>query len=156
MRVPNLQRKFPLVRTRRVLVGIDVLSERNLSRNEEYHLKSKTPLVSVLLRAAAERMRAAGIEPLETTEAEHASGRLVISLTLLESRSVALNWLAGASIQAVLHSKGGAILGRWQGNGRGSHPDSRIRAGAAGLAMGQAISQALSRLPWGTIMDMAR
>ena len=151
-----MQGNFPLIRTRLVLVGIDALSERNLSRSEEYHLKSKTPLISLILHAVAERMRAAGIEPLETTEAEHASGRLVISLTLLESRSVALNWRAGASIQAVLHSKGGAILGRWQGNGRGSHPDSRIRAGAADLAMGKAISQALSRLPWETIMDMAR
>ena len=87
VRIPNLHANFPLVRTRLVLVGIDALSERNLSRSEEYQFKSKTPLVSVLLRTAAERMRAAGIEPLETTEAEHASGRIVISLTLLENRS---------------------------------------------------------------------
>lgn len=139
------------LRARLVLSAADALEDPNLSRTDGYILREKTPLTTVLLKAAAGRMRAAGIEPLEEKEAALSSGRLIIVLTRLESKLVKQNWLSSAAIRAERYGKRGRLLGKWETVGRGIHPDSRLSAGGAGLAMGKALARALNKLPWSQI-----
>ncbi len=153
VRVPSPGAKPSPPRARLVLVAADALQEPNLSRSEEYVLRERAPLAGVLLRAAAEWMRAAGIEPLEAGEAERSSGRLVVVLTRLETKIEGSNWFASAALRAERTDGSGRVLGRWETIGRGAHQDSRIFAGASGLAMGKAIGEALNRLPWADIAE---
>lgn len=136
---------------RLVLIAVDALPEPNLSRTGEYSLREKSPLPSALLAAAAPRMRAAGIEPLEPREAEASSGRIVIRLTRLEVKLEGNHWLASAALTVESSDRTGRAAGRWESIGRGAQADTRIMAGAAGLAMGQAIAEALDRLPWAEV-----
>ena len=62
--LPAAPGKRPL-RARLVLSAADALKNPNLSRIDGYILREKTPLTTVLLKAVAGRMRAAGIMPLE-------------------------------------------------------------------------------------------
>jgi hypothetical protein len=151
IRVPGPAKSAGRVRVRLVLRAVDALTEPNLSRTEEYNLREKKPLPAVLLDASASRMRTAGIEPLEEKEASHSSGRLLIILTRLESVLQKSTWLASAAIRGERYSKRGRLAGKWEVIGRGSHSDSRLSAGGAGLAMGKAIAQALDKLPWRSI-----
>ncbi len=148
--LPMAAGKRPL-RARLVLSAADALENPNLSRTDEYILREKIPLTAILLKAAAVRMRAAGIEPLEEKEAALSSGRLVVVLTRLESKIVKQTWLSSAAIRAERYGKRGRLLGKWEAIGRGAHPDSRLFAAGAGLAMGKALSQALNKLPWDQI-----
>ncbi len=148
--LPAAPGKRPL-RARLVLSAADALKNPNLSRTDGYILREKTPLTTVLLKAVAGRMRAAGIMPLEEKEAALSSGRLVVVLTRLESKLEKQNWLASAAIRAERYGRSGRPIGKWEAIGRGAHPDSRLSAGGAGLAMGKAISQALNKLPWNQI-----
>ncbi len=148
--LPMAAGRRPL-RVRLVLSAADALKNPNLSQTDEYILHEKTPLTATLLKAAAVRMRAAGIEPLEEKEAAVSSGRLVVVLTRLESKLLKRSWLSSAAIRAERYGKGGRLIGKWEAIGRGAHPDSRLFAAGAGLAMGKALSQALNKLPWGQI-----
>lgn len=139
------------VRTRLILSAADALKNPNLSRTDEYILRENKPLPTVLLEAAAGRMRAAGILPLEETEAALSSGRLLIVLTRLESKLVKQNWLSSAAIRAERYGKDGRLLGKWETIGRGAYPNSRLLAAGAGISMGKALTQALNKLPWDQI-----
>ena len=151
IRVPAPAARPGPLRARLVLAAVDALPEPNLSRTEEFVLREKSPLASILLAAAAPRMRSAGLEPLEPREAATASGRIVIALTRLEAQLEGNRWLAGAALTAELTDRLGKVAGRWESAGRGAYDDNRIMAGAAGLAMGQAIAEAMDRLPWGQL-----
>jgi hypothetical protein len=148
IRVPGPAARAAPVRARFVLLAADALPEPNLSRTAEYVLREKAPLSSSLLAAAAPRMRAAGIEPLEAREGGMASGRVVVVLTRLEAGLEKTLWLASAALTVEAADPSGRPTGRWEAVGRGSHEDTRILAGAAGLAMGKAIAEALDRIPW--------
>ncbi|MBI1724979.1 MAG: hypothetical protein HYR52_05010, partial [Candidatus Tectomicrobia bacterium] len=149
IRVPApAARAAPKVRARFVLLAADALPEPNLSRTAEYVLREKAPLSSALLAAAVPRMRAAGIEPLEAREGGMASGRIVVVLTRLEARLEKTLWLASAALTVEAADPSGRLTGRWEAVGRGVHDDTRVLAGAAGLAMGKAIAEALDRIPW--------
>lgn len=138
-------------RVRLVLKAIDALQEPNLSRTKEYILSEKTPLVTVLLKSTAERMRAFGIEPMEEREAVQSSGHLTVILTRLETQLQKQTWLASTSIRAELYDRSGRLSRTWETTGRGAYQDSRLFAGGAGIAMGNAISRALNKLPWNEI-----
>ncbi len=141
----------PASRVRLVLRAADSLKEPNLSRTEEYYLSEKKPLSETLIKAAANRMAAIGIEPLEDSEAHLSSGRVVFVITRLEATLVKQNWLASVELRAERYSKEGKFFGKWNAIGRGSYQDSRLFAGGAGIAMGNAISTALGKLPWRSI-----
>ncbi|MEE9275642.1 MAG: hypothetical protein V3V62_10080 [bacterium] len=152
IRVPKAPARATPSRAALVLVVTDAVTERNLSRSDDYILGEKTPLVSVLLDAAVARMRNAGIEPLQENEKAQATGRLVLSLTKLETSLDGRIWAAQAGLRAERYDKSGRRpMGRWESSGRGSHQDSRILSGAAGLAMGKAMGKALDNLPWAAI-----
>jgi hypothetical protein len=104
-----------------------------------------------MINAAANRMMAIGIEPLEESEAHLSSGRVLFVITRLEAKLVKHNWLASAELRAERYSKAGNLLGKWIAVGRGSYQDSRLFAGGAGIAMGNALSKALGKLPWRSI-----
>lgn len=139
------------LRARLVLSAADALKNPNLSRTDGYILREHTPLTTVLLKAAAGRMRAAGILPLEEKEAALSSGRLVVVLIRLESKLLKQSWLSSAALRTERYGKDGRLLGKWEVIGRGAHPNSRLLAAGAGLAMGKALSQALNKLPWDQI-----
>lgn len=151
IRVPAPAARPARVRARFVLLAADARPEPNLSRTDEYVLREKVPLPSTLLAAAAPRMRAAGLDPLEAPEAGMASGRIVVVLTRLEAKLEKNAWLASAALTVEAADSSGKLAGRWEAVGRGSYDDTRIMAGAAGLAMGRAIAEALDRVPWGRI-----
>ncbi len=148
--IPAAPGNQPL-RARLVLSAADALKNPNLSRTDGYILRENAPLTAVLLKAAAGRMRAAGIQPLEENEAALSSGRLVVVLTRLESKLLKQNWLSSAALRTERYGKTGRLLGKWETIGRGAHPNSRLFAAGAGLAMGKALSQALNKLPWDQI-----
>lgn len=151
VRVPKIGKVAAARRARLVLRAADALTETNLSGTEEYVLQEKKPLTTVLLAAAADRMQAAGIEPLEESEAAISSGWLLVVLTRLQAKLEKRVWYASVSLRGEHYSKQGRAIGKWEVIGRGSHPDSRLAAGGAGLAMGKAISRALNKLPWQAI-----
>lgn len=151
VRVPAFRQQAARARVGLVLAAADALREPNLSRTEEYVLREKTALTTVLIRAAAERMRAAGIEPLEASEEARASGGLILTLQRLETQLQDQRWFASALVRAERTGRDGKPLGRWESVGRGAYNDSRVRAGGAGLALGAAIGDALDRLPWSAI-----
>lgn len=144
------------IRSRLVLIAKDTVAERNLSRTGKYALSEKTPLTSTLLPAAAGRMQAAGIEPLETGEAARSDGKIIITIRELEADLKGGFWKGTAILLAERYSRAGRLTGKWQTTGRGAHQDSRILAGAAGLAMGKALDSALKALPWEAIGRGAR
>ena len=148
IRVPAPAARPVPARVRLVLLAADARQEPGLSRTEGYALREKTPLSSTLLAAAAPRMRAAGLDPLETREGRMASGQVVVVLTRLEAKLDKTRWLASAALTVEAADNLGRPMGLWEAIGRGAHDDTRIMAGAAGLAMGQAIGEALDRIPW--------
>jgi hypothetical protein len=139
------------MRAKLVLRVADDLQDPNLSLSEEYILRGKKPHTAVLLDATEARMLAAGIEPLEEGEARLSSGRLLVILSRLEVTIQNRMWLASAELRGESYSKSGRLVREWKAIGRGTHPDSRVSAGGAGLAMGKAISQALDKFPWNEI-----
>ena len=151
IRVPMTSKAAPASRVRLVLRAADSLKEPNLSRSENYYLSEKKPLSETLIKAAANRMTAIGIEPLEDREAHLSSGRVLFVITRLETTLVKQNWLASAELRAERYSKEGKLLGKWNAIGRSSYQDSRLFAGGAGIAMGSALSDALGKLPWRSI-----
>ncbi len=151
VRVPEAAQGTQPLRARLVLGAADSLKSPNLSQSEGYILREKKPLTEVLLDAVAGRMQAAGIEPLEEWEASVSSGRLLIVLVRLEAKIDKSLWFAAAALRAERYTKDKRLVGRWEVVGRGSHQDSRLFAGGAGVAMGKAISQALNKLPWRSI-----
>ncbi|MDA0999230.1 MAG: hypothetical protein O2807_01765 [bacterium] len=139
------------IRARFVLVAKDAVSERNLSRTGEYALSGKGALTSAILPAAAGRMQAAGIEPLESGETARADGMVVITIRELEVELKGGFWNGTAILVAERYNRAGRLNGKWEAAGKGSHQDSRVLAGAAGLAMGKALDSALKVIPWETI-----
>lgn len=100
IRIPNPPPSNRPRRVRLVLKAIDALQDSNLSKTKEYILNEKTPLVTVLLKATAERMRAFGIEPMEGQEAAQSSGQLTVILKRLKAQLQKQTWLASTSIRA--------------------------------------------------------
>ncbi|MBI3126566.1 MAG: hypothetical protein HYZ11_03065 [Candidatus Tectomicrobia bacterium] len=148
IRVPAPRGRTAPVRARYVLLAADALPEPDLARTKDYVLRAKASLASTLLEAAAPRMRAFGLDPLEAREAGMASGRLIVVLTRLEAALEKNRWEAAAVLTVEAAGSDGKLRGRWTSSGRGAHDDSRILGGGAGLAMGQAIGEALDRVPW--------
>jgi len=153
VRVPASDKVVRAIRTKLVLQAADALKDPNLSQSEDYILREKTPLTKVLLTAAAARMRAKGIEPLEKSEAHLSSGLLLVILNRLEVSIKNRMWFASTVLRAEGYTKSGRLVRKWKAIGRGAHTDSRLGAGGAGLAMGKAISQALDNLPWKDIIS---
>ncbi|OGL61640.1 MAG: hypothetical protein A3I72_04480 [Candidatus Tectomicrobia bacterium RIFCSPLOWO2_02_FULL_70_19] len=151
IRVPAPAARPVPARARLVLLAADARQEPGLSRTEEYALREKAPLPTTLLAAAAPRMRAAGIEPLEDRESRMASGQIAVVLTRLEAKLEKTRWLASAALTVEAADNLGRPMGRWEAIGRGAHDDTRIMAGAAGLALGKAIGEALDRIPWAQV-----
>ena len=151
IRVPMTSKIAPPSRIRLVLRAADSLKDPNLSRTEEYVLTEKNTLSTTLIKAAANRMTAIGIEPLEDKEAHLSSGRVLFVITRLEAVLVKQNWLASTELRAERYSKEGKLLGKWSAIGRSSYQNSRLFAGGAGIAMGNAMSKALGKLPWRAI-----
>jgi hypothetical protein len=151
IRVPMTTKVSPASRVRLVLRAADSLEEPNLSRTENYYLSEKEPLSETLIKAAANRMTAIGIEPLEDREAHLSSGHVLFVITRLEATLVKQNWLASVELRTERYSKEGKLLGKWNAIGRASYLDSRLFAGGAGIAMGNALSKALGKLPWRSI-----
>ena len=148
IRVSASAKVIRATRAKLVLQAADDLQDPNLSLSEEYILRGKKSHTAVLLKATAARMLAAGIEPFEEGEARLSSGRLLVILTRLEVTIQNRMWRASGELRGEVYSKSGRLVRKWKAIGRGTHPDSRVSAGGAGLAMGKAISQALDDFPW--------
>ena len=70
---------------------------------------------------------------------------------ILVTNRVGTSWGEKCEGGCCVYSKEGKLLGKWSAIGRSSYQNSRLFAGGAGIAMGNAMSKALGKLPWRAI-----